>query len=677
MTLHAPRTFAEMTLVEEEASSEDSYDDSDYVYYSYDEDANKTRVYTSDEDIDEDKDYGSYEDSDATVTVEDEDDETMSDLVNEYHENGETSDSDASIEGVEECDDCTDVVVPAGTYHEYVEEVATEYDEYYLVRVPVTRYDVYDIVETPSTTHYVYYDTGDSEVVDQVTACEDCEDEDNEEQEEEEEEDEEEEREEEEEEDDCCDDEGNCCDDEDSSSVDERSSDDEDNSNVTYDEDYSGDEEEYCDVDDEVESVTVEEVDEYVVQEVEGGCDHCDELLFLQDDSYPQLTGDMEDNDETDSSSLVLVSPSSDTDRITWYEIEDEDEQEYQDNVEDSSNPAVSQQALFLQAVDNALDRDEDDLPDDVEDEGDDAVDGDLYWMLVSSFTNDEAGAGKVFLLPEDKPEEMTTFISGLDKPVGICFDSNNDFMYVADPTFGDKGYIYQFSIKWDEDSYFELRSTEYTIIYEGANPYSCFVDEYGNLYFVDASDNTINMVSYLDLWSGFTNYYYTLYSRDDDHKTINTPVGINVFDSEDLYFVNNVVDEEAAVLNRAQAKVKGENSASIEQKVKGENGGWALAVSDDYVYFTTTDGNLWVLDRDDKSDTSIKVEGVLSDARGICYGDANVYVADFGSNKILKFDDDNDSEDGDVWTAVENPYAVYCVNYASTVALALALLLQ
>jgi hypothetical protein len=44
--------------------------------------------------------------------------------------------------------------------------------------------------------------------------------------------------------------------------------------------DYSSSGEEYCDVDDEVESVSVEEVDEYVVQEVEGGCDHCD--LFLQ-----------------------------------------------------------------------------------------------------------------------------------------------------------------------------------------------------------------------------------------------------------------------------------------------------------------------------------------------------------------------------------------------------------
>jgi hypothetical protein len=84
----------------------------------------------------------------------------------------------------------------------------------------------------------------------------------------------------------------------------------------------------------------------------------------------------------------------------------------------------------------------------------------------------------------------------------------------------------------------------------------------------------------------------YTLYSRDDDHHAINSPVAVSVYDSEDLFFVNNVVDNEAAVLNRADAQ--GENSATIEQKVKGEDGGWGLAVSDDNVYFTTDSSELW-----------------------------------------------------------------------------------
>jgi 6-phosphogluconolactonase (cycloisomerase 2 family) len=69
--------------------------------------------------------------------------------------------------------------------------------------------------------------------------------------------------------------------------------------------------------------------------------------------------------------------------------------------------------------------------------------------------------------------------IASLDKPVGMCFDNNNEFLYVVDPTFGDQGYIYQFSIDWDDDDNFMLKNTEYTMVYQGANPYSSSVDEY------------------------------------------------------------------------------------------------------------------------------------------------------------------------------------------------------
>jgi hypothetical protein len=290
-----------------------------------------------------------------------------------------------------------------------------------------------------------------------------------------------------------------------------------------------------------------------------------------------------------------------------------------------------------------------------------------LYWILVGSFKNNEAGSGKVYLVPEDDPEESTVLISGLDKPVGICFDGNYDFLYVVDPTFGDEGYIYQFSIDWDDDDNFNLASAEYVIVYQGANPYSCWVDEFSNLYFVDASNHSVNLISYLDLWSGFTNYYYTLYERDEDNKLINTPVGIAVYDSEDLYFVNNEVDEEAGVLNRAKAYTEGSTNSEIEQKVRGKVGAWALAVSEDYVHFISTDNSLWCLDRDDKTETVQRAEGLFMDARGICYGDGDIYVADFEAGKIYEFDDDDDdeeSDDLDVWTAIENPYALYCVNW-------------
>jgi hypothetical protein len=397
----------------------------------------------------------------------------------------------------------------------------------------------------------------------------------------------------------------------------------------------------------------------------------------LQDTTYPQLSGDLYDNDETDSSYLTLVSPSSDTEQVSWVDdVYDGDESEYEDDVEDSDNPAVTTASLLQ--IDNPLDRDEGELPDDNDESEDDAVDGDFFWLLVSSFT-DEAGQGKIYAIPEDDEEDDNfVLISGLDKPVGICFDQNHDFLYVVDPTYGDEGYIYQFSIDWDDDDKFELETTDYVIVYQGANPYSCWVDQYGNLYFVDATENQVNMVNYLDLWSGFTNYYYTLYSNDEDSTSyISTPVGINVIDSEDIYFVNHSPDDNAHTLMKADAKVKSNNEGQIKQKAQTKEGAWGVAVSDDYVYFTTKDAVLWVMERDDKYELTTKDSKYLEDPRGLCYGENNLYVADYKRGLVLEYDDDDDQEDdSDDFLEIEGAYAVYCVNSAVRFVVSLTVLL-
>jgi hypothetical protein len=649
-----------------------------------------------------------YEDGEYYYAGED-DSETVSSMVNEYHSGEADYDSsDAYISGgIEECDDCTSAVVPVGEYDEYVQYFTTEYDEYYLVRVPVTRHDVYTIKEVPETEHSVYYTTGDYEVQDQVTECDDCSDDSSTESTESSGSSESSES-----------SESSVSSSESSSSsssvtkkttssssesseesaeVDttsrksstseasseessESTSEESSESSETTESTESYDEDGTCEVADDMTVTEVDSYTEYIVQEVDGGCEHCDDELFLQvkADSYPQLSGDLYDNDETDSSYLTLVSPSSDTEQVTWSDIYDGDDSEYEDDLEDTDNPAALQES-FLQAVDNALGRDEDDLPDDVDDEGDDQVDGDFLFLIVSSFEDGVEGTGKIIVVPKDEDEENFTLIDGLDKPVGICFDNNNEFLYVADPTYGDTGYLYQFVIDWDDDDTFTLKSNEYTIVYSGANPYSCFVDEYGNVYFTDASENKINMISYLDLWSGYTNYYYTLYERDDDTQEIDTPVGINVYDSADLYFVNNNIENGAPVLAKTDANVKGTNSKEIKRKVEGKSPAWAVAVSDDYVYFTTTEGSLWVMDREDKSEASEKASKFFAEARGVCYGDDDIYVADYSRGEIYEFSDDDDEETGNAWETIENPYAVYCVNSAYGLALSLlsAILLQ
>mmetsp|Transcript_25100 Transcript_25100/g.44003 ORF Transcript_25100/g.44003 Transcript_25100/m.44003 type:complete len:441 (+) Transcript_25100:42-1364(+) len=400
--------------------------------------------------------------------------------------------------------------------------------------------------------------------------------------------------------------------------------------------------------------------------------------VLLQADTYPQLSGDLYDNDETDSSYLTLVSPSTDTEQVSWVDdVYDGDESEYQDDADESDNPAITQASL-LQVVENPLDRDEDELPDDNDDEGDDAVDGDFFWLLVGTFKDEESGQGKVIVVPEDDSnDENFVLVSGLDKPTGICFDSNHDFLYVVDPTFGDEGFIYQFSIDWDEDDEFELKTTDYVVVYEGAEPYDCWVDEYGNLFFVDIYENKINLINYLDLWSGFTNYYYTIYSNTDDSKYLSQPIAINVYDSSDIYYVNHDPTDDIATLYKADAQVKGNNVGEIKEKAKTSEGAWSVAVSEDYVYFTTKDNVLWVMDREDKEELTTKDSKYLQSPRGVCYGDDSVYVADFSRGLVLEYDDDDDNEDdSDDFVEIDGAYAVYCVNSAVSFAMSVAVLL-
>jgi hypothetical protein len=128
-------------------------------------------------------------------------------------------------------------------------------------------------------------------------------------------------------------------------------------------------------------------------------------------------------------------------------------------------------------------------------------------------------------------------------------------------------------------------------------------------------------------------------------------------------------------VLAKADAQVKGTNTGEIKRKVEGKNGAWGVAVSDDYVYFTTEDGSLWVMDREDKDEASIKANRYLADPRGVCYGEDNVYVADYVRGQILEFDDDDDEEgSGDLWEEIKNPYAVYCVNMSVLLEILVAL---
>lgn len=317
-----------------------------------------------------------------------------------------------------------------------------------------------------------------------------------------------------------------------------------------------------------------------------------------------------------------------------------------------------------------ALERDDDEIPDDADDSGDDNNDGDTLWVLVSSFQKGQGSTGKIHAIPKEDDEAGFTLISGLERPVGMCFDVNHEFLYICDMESDKKGYIYQYEIDWDDDDTFELRKQTYAVVYKGLPAYDCSVDEYGNLYFSTAA-NEINIASYLDLWSGFKNQHTTIY--DETSGKLNGVMGLDVIDSEHIWFTNLETPETSGVLNKASAKTSYLNSKDITIEVSARAGAYGVGVSDDYAFFTTNN-QVFAYDYDD-DEMFLKSIG-FEEARGISYGDDDVFVADHGSGHVYRIQaEDGDQEFSHPWVHIQGAYAVHCINLAAEL-LAVALFL-
>ena len=98
-------------------------------------------------------------------------------------------------------------------------------------------------------------------------------------------------------------------------------------------------------------------------------------------------------------------------------------------------------------------------IPNSIDDSGDDYSSGDTYFLLVTTFIESNPGAGKLWVVPidPDMREFSYELITGLDRPTGVCFDVNHNFLYVVDNGFEETGHIYQYEIDWYEDETFVL----------------------------------------------------------------------------------------------------------------------------------------------------------------------------------------------------------------------------
>lgn len=308
----------------------------------------------------------------------------------------------------------------------------------------------------------------------------------------------------------------------------------------------------------------------------------------------------------------------------------------------------------------NPLGRDIDDLPEDSDDKGDEAIDGDIDWLLVSSFSVNTMGSGQVWAVPaaQSHRDEAFVLIAGLQVPTGVCFDKNHDFLYVCDPA---QRRVYQFEIDRDGKRKFVLAGDQVATIYEGLAPVDCTVDAYGNLYITDLATQSIEFIDYLSLWSGLVNNNSTLYSGSNKLTAV---IGIEVEDSDTLYFANLADAQDSGVLNSAAAFTLGNNTDPITTRLRTNLQAQGLGLSQDYVYISGADGSVWAFDYHGDPNLFLKSAGYFVDPRGICTGDGHVYVADFSLGGVYRFEDSDDEDDRvRRMFGLEGAFAIDCVN--------------
>ncbi|CAG9310715.1 unnamed protein product [Blepharisma stoltei] len=323
---------------------------------------------------------------------------------------------------------------------------------------------------------------------------------------------------------------------------------------------------------------------------------------------------------------------------------------------------------VFLQDAQNPLERDESEIPSSIDEHGDDYNDGDLLFVLATTFIDGESGTGKIWVIPTDEEDKENSYslIVGLERPTGLCLDVNHNFLYVVDNGDDIEGYIYQYEVLWSDDDYMILDRNVYVVIYQGKTPYDCKIDQYGNMYFLNSETDEISMISYLDLYSGFTNMNYTIYQADENNNKINSPVALEVIDSEYIYFVNNADGDTAGTLNKAKTTTESVNEETIESLVYNKYPAWGVAYTDDNrIFFSLDTGEIWSVDTQDTTKLYEKTIEPMNNPRGMCHGDGKVYVADQELGEIVMFNTNDEKEDPKSFVKIQGVYMTFCVNSA------------
>ena len=267
---------------------------------------------------------------------------------------------------------------------------------------------------------------------------------------------------------------------------------------------------------------------------------------------------------------------------------------------------------------------------------GTEADHGSLRYLLLTSYESNSSGSGKVWVIPSKRPKDSFVLIAGLERPRGVCYDRNHGFVYVCD---GGMRAVLQVEV--DGKGGLVLGSDQVAMVYEGREPTACAVDGYGNLFITEAGSNSIQYIAYRDLWSGYIDMNQTLYQGYTTLAGIGSPSGLQVLNSDTLYFTNSKNQDDFGLLNTAPAQLYNDIS-SLKVLLRSEHRPMSLALSPHYAYYTTQDGTIWGFKYHGKPGLYLKSVDFLRSPNGICYSDGNLYIADSSLGEVYTFPDNS-----------------------------------
>jgi len=311
--------------------------------------------------------------------------------------------------------------------------------------------------------------------------------------------------------------------------------------------------------------------------------------------------------------------------------------------------PSRSHSFLEVASAQNPFNRDADEL--DVS-KGKEARDGQLRFLLVTTFDPEISGSGQVWVVPRHDKARSFVLLGGVQTPTGVCYDKNHDFLYVCDPA---QASVFQYSVRVTKHGLI-LTSDQVATVYQGLAPTDCAVDAYGNLYISDFANSTISSIDYPSLWAGFVDQQEVLYWRRETSPMVSAPIGIEVA-GRTVYWVNSAEFQDSGLL--VSGPVAGDRETIL---LRDEMQPRALAASKRFVYYTSQ-GEVWAYLLGKDRNLLLKSSS-FKDARGICQGDGHVYVTDLARDRVMTFQEGWEEEvELKTFLRIVRPYGIACVN--------------